>query len=159
MFDIGWAELFVIAVVALLAVGPEKLPEVARGLARVLRQMRRIVGEFRDAVNLEEFDAQIRQSSQVGTGPSSATERGVPLDSSANLQAATNGEGAEAHPVVGAVKEGAVVPAAGEVPVAMGVSDFHDPAADHQPFADHPPSPDHQSSPDHQPSADHGPLR
>lgn len=64
MLDMGWAELLVIAIVALLAVGPEKLPEVAQGLARLIRQTRRVVNEFREAIHLEEFDAQIRQSSQ-----------------------------------------------------------------------------------------------
>ncbi|MEO5350881.1 MAG: Sec-independent protein translocase protein TatB [Magnetococcus sp. YQC-3] len=65
MLDMGWAEVLVIAVVALLAVGPEKLPEVAQGLARLIRQTRRIVSEFREAIHLEEFDAQIRQSSRM----------------------------------------------------------------------------------------------
>ena len=69
MLDMGWAELLVIAVVVLLAVGPEKLPEVARGLAKLIRQVRRVVAELREVVNLEEFDAQIRQSSRVGEPP------------------------------------------------------------------------------------------
>ncbi|MBF0462688.1 MAG: twin-arginine translocase subunit TatB [Magnetococcales bacterium] len=65
MLDMGWAELLVIAVVALLAVGPEKLPEVAQGLARLIRQTQRIVHEFREAINLEAFDAELRRSSQT----------------------------------------------------------------------------------------------
>ncbi|MBF0162826.1 MAG: twin-arginine translocase subunit TatB, partial [Magnetococcales bacterium] len=64
MLDMGWAELLVIAIVALLAVGPEKLPEVARSIARFLQQVQRLVSEFRGMINLEEFDAQIRQSSR-----------------------------------------------------------------------------------------------
>ncbi|MEO5338911.1 MAG: twin-arginine translocase TatA/TatE family subunit [Magnetococcus sp. MYC-9] len=62
----GWAELLVIAIVALLAVGPEKLPEVAQGLARMIRQARRVVSELREAINLEEFDTQLRRNSQAG---------------------------------------------------------------------------------------------
>ncbi len=61
MFGMGWVEIFVIIIVALLAVGPEKLPEVARGLAKGIRHIQRMVGEVRDAINLEEFDQQVRQ--------------------------------------------------------------------------------------------------
>jgi sec-independent protein translocase protein TatB len=42
MFGMGWPEMFVIAVVATLVFGPEKLPELARqagGFVRTLRQM------------------------------------------------------------------------------------------------------------------------
>ncbi|MBF0446926.1 MAG: twin-arginine translocase TatA/TatE family subunit [Magnetococcales bacterium] len=56
----GWVEIFVIAIVALLVIGPDKLPEVARGLAKGLRQVQRFVGEVRDTINLEEFDQQVR---------------------------------------------------------------------------------------------------
>ncbi|MEO5363622.1 MAG: twin-arginine translocase TatA/TatE family subunit [Magnetococcus sp. DMHC-8] len=69
MLDMGWAELLVIAIVALLAVGPEKLPEVAQGLARLIRQMQRVVREVREMINLEEFDAQIRRNSRVPDDP------------------------------------------------------------------------------------------
>ncbi|MBL8418689.1 MAG: twin-arginine translocase TatA/TatE family subunit, partial [Dechloromonas sp.] len=36
MFDIGFSELMVIGVVALLVIGPEKLPKVARTLGHLL---------------------------------------------------------------------------------------------------------------------------
>lgn len=42
MFGMGWPEMFVIAVVAMLVFGPEKLPELAKqagGFIRTLRQM------------------------------------------------------------------------------------------------------------------------
>lgn len=41
MFDIGFFELLLIAVVALLVVGPERLPEFARETGRWLRRLRR----------------------------------------------------------------------------------------------------------------------
>lgn len=62
MLGMGWVEIFMVVVIALLAVGPEKLPEVARSLGRFIRQVQRFVGEFRDTIDLEEFDTQIRQS-------------------------------------------------------------------------------------------------
>lgn len=114
MLDMGWAELLVIAIVALLAVGPEKLPEVAQGLARMVRQVRRIVGEFREAVNLEEFDAQIRQSSQKMAEPIPAREAApaaggavAPAPSSPHGSGET-GEG-DHRPLTGAVVDGEVL--------------------------------------------------
>lgn len=41
MFDIGFFELLLIAVVALLVVGPERLPDFARETGRWLRRLRR----------------------------------------------------------------------------------------------------------------------
>ncbi|MBF0185524.1 MAG: twin-arginine translocase TatA/TatE family subunit [Magnetococcales bacterium] len=64
MLDMGWAELVVIMIVGLLAIGPEKLPEVAQGVARFIRQMQRLLTEVREAIHMEEFDARVRQSSK-----------------------------------------------------------------------------------------------
>ncbi len=61
MLGMGWVEIFVIVVIALLVIGPDKLPEVARGLAKGLRQVQRIIGDIRDSVNLEELDAMSRR--------------------------------------------------------------------------------------------------
>jgi sec-independent protein translocase protein TatB len=46
MFDIGWQELFLIGVVALIVVGPKDLPRVLRGTARVLNRARAMSREF-----------------------------------------------------------------------------------------------------------------
>ena len=46
MFGIGFGELIIIFVVALLVVGPQKLPEMAKKLARVLREVRKTSDEF-----------------------------------------------------------------------------------------------------------------
>jgi Tat protein translocase TatB subunit len=51
MFGLGLTELVVILVVALLFLGPEKLPEVARTLGRGLRELRRASDDIRDTVS------------------------------------------------------------------------------------------------------------
>ncbi|MBF0107589.1 MAG: twin-arginine translocase TatA/TatE family subunit [Magnetococcales bacterium] len=56
MLGMGWIEILVVVVVALLVIGPESLPEVARSLAKGLRQVQRVVAEVRDSINLEEFE-------------------------------------------------------------------------------------------------------
>src|SRR6185312_8950707 len=46
MFDIGWSELLVIAVVALIAIGPKELPGVLRMVGQWIGKARRMATEF-----------------------------------------------------------------------------------------------------------------
>ena len=60
MFDIGFSELMVIAVVALVVIGPERLPRVARTVGALLGRGQRYVNELKadiqSEVDLEEFN-------------------------------------------------------------------------------------------------------
>ncbi|HEX4985592.1 MAG TPA: Sec-independent protein translocase protein TatB [Burkholderiales bacterium] len=53
MFDIGASELLVIGVVALIVIGPERLPRVARTLGHLVGRMQRYVGEVKADINRE----------------------------------------------------------------------------------------------------------
>lgn len=57
MFEIGFTELLLVSVVALLVLGPERLPVAARTLGRGLGQAKRAMGMLRDQVE-RELDAQ-----------------------------------------------------------------------------------------------------
>ena len=46
MFDIGWSELVVIAVVALIAIGPKELPAVLRMVGQWMGKARKMAAEF-----------------------------------------------------------------------------------------------------------------
>ncbi len=46
MFDIGWSEFVVIAVVALIAIGPKELPSVLRTIGQWMGKARRMAAEF-----------------------------------------------------------------------------------------------------------------
>jgi sec-independent protein translocase protein TatB len=46
MFDIGWSEFIVIAVVALIAIGPKELPGVLRMVGQWIGKARKMAGEF-----------------------------------------------------------------------------------------------------------------
>ncbi len=48
MFDIGWSELVVIGVVALIAIGPKELPGVLRSLGTWMGKVRRMASDFQD---------------------------------------------------------------------------------------------------------------
>lgn len=51
MLNVGPLELVVVLAVALIVVGPERLPELARSVGRVLRQFREVQDEVRDMVS------------------------------------------------------------------------------------------------------------
>src|ERR1043165_6721677 len=51
MFDIGWSELVVIAVVALIAIGPKELPAVLRTVGQYMGKIRRMASEFQGQFN------------------------------------------------------------------------------------------------------------
>ena len=51
MFDIGWPELFIIAVVVLLVVGPKDLPKVLRTVGHLVGKVKAITREFRGHVD------------------------------------------------------------------------------------------------------------
>lgn len=53
MFDLGFTELFVIAVVGLIVIGPERLPRVARTLGHLFGRMQRYVTEVKADINRE----------------------------------------------------------------------------------------------------------
>jgi sec-independent protein translocase protein TatB len=53
MFDIGFSELIVIAVVALLVIGPERLPKVARTAGHLLGRLQRYVNDVKSDIQRE----------------------------------------------------------------------------------------------------------
>jgi sec-independent protein translocase protein TatB len=53
MFDIGFSELVVIAVVALIVIGPERLPRVARTVGALLGRFQRYVNDVKSEVRRE----------------------------------------------------------------------------------------------------------
>src|SRR5690606_29192204 len=59
MFDVGFTELFVIALVALIVLGPKRLPEVARTAGRWLGRLRRFVADVKQDFDRELQDAEL----------------------------------------------------------------------------------------------------
>lgn len=53
MFNIGTQELLVILVLALVVVGPQKLPELARSIGRGMREFRKMQDEVKDMVKVD----------------------------------------------------------------------------------------------------------
>ena len=57
MFDISFTELMVVGAVALIVIGPEKLPKVARTVGHLVGRLQRYVSDVKSDINREmEFD-------------------------------------------------------------------------------------------------------
>lgn len=61
MFDIGFSELVVIAVVALVVLGPERLPRVARTMGHLFGRMQRYVAEVKQSIDREMQSDELRK--------------------------------------------------------------------------------------------------
>lgn len=57
MFDIGWSEILLIVIVAVVVIGPKELPTALRTAGRWIGQMRRVSNHFRAGL-----DAMIREA-------------------------------------------------------------------------------------------------
>uniref|UniRef100_UPI0019680EF3 Sec-independent protein translocase subunit TatA/TatB n=1 Tax=Myxococcus vastator TaxID=2709664 RepID=UPI0019680EF3 len=68
MFNIGAGEMVFILVAALLILGPQRLPELARGIGKFLREFRRQTDEVRNVVE-REFYAMDQEIGEPPTAP------------------------------------------------------------------------------------------
>ncbi len=70
MFGIGMQELLLILAIALIVLGPKKLPEIARALGRGMAEFRRATTELKRSVDLEDDVKEI-----VETPPSAKKQK------------------------------------------------------------------------------------
>jgi sec-independent protein translocase protein TatB len=71
MFDIAFSEVVVIAVVALIVIGPERLPKVARTLGHMFGRLQRYVNDVKADINREmELDELRKLKSEVQSAAS-----------------------------------------------------------------------------------------
>jgi sec-independent protein translocase protein TatB len=71
MFDVGFSELMVIAVVALIVIGPERLPKVARTAGHLLGRLQRYVNDVKSDIHremqldeLKKLQAEVQESAR-----------------------------------------------------------------------------------------------
>ncbi|MBL8660343.1 MAG: twin-arginine translocase subunit TatB [Rhodospirillales bacterium] len=75
MFDVGWPELFLIGVVALIVIGPKDLPQVMRSVALFVRKARALSQEFQSGVaqmmreaELDDLKRKLEEAGRVDVG-------------------------------------------------------------------------------------------
>jgi sec-independent protein translocase protein TatB len=70
MFDIGFWELLVIGVMALLVLGPEKMPSAIRSTARTIRSMKSMANGFKnemeEQLRVHELHENLKKAEQQG---------------------------------------------------------------------------------------------
>ncbi len=62
--SIGITELIIIFVVALVVIGPKRLPDLAKTLGKTLRDFKRATSDFQDSIDLDS-DVEIEETSSV----------------------------------------------------------------------------------------------
>lgn len=85
MFNLGFSELLLLGVIALIFIGPQQLPELARSLGRVLNELKRASNDFQssftepfkdDVMNrIEETRRQMNDSLTSVNNPQSPPEQ------------------------------------------------------------------------------------
>ena len=88
MFDVGFSELVLIAVVAMIVIGPERLPKVARTAGALLGRMQRYVNSVKSEVEREMQFEDLKKLQQEIQAQSKQVENSI-LAPSATPQAQT----------------------------------------------------------------------
>lgn len=82
MFDIGWSELMLIGVVALIVIGPKELPGVLRTVGKTISKLRRMAGEFQgqfqDALREAELSEIRKEIGDVAGGAADTVKKSFP---------------------------------------------------------------------------------
>lgn len=96
MFDIGWQELFLVALITIIVVGPKELPRVLRTVTLWIRKVRSMAREFQDGIDdlAREADLDdLRKEIEKGGGIDLEDEIERTIDPSGEMKDAVEGIG------------------------------------------------------------------
>jgi sec-independent protein translocase protein TatB len=68
MFDIGWQELFIVAVIGIIVIGPKELPRTLRAVTGALRKVRSMASEFQSGIDDVVREAELEDIKKSVTG-------------------------------------------------------------------------------------------
>ncbi|MGX1100385.1 Sec-independent protein translocase protein TatB [Amorphus sp. MBR-141] len=124
MFDIGWTEILVVAVVAILVVGPKELPSMLMTFGRTVGRMRRMANEFQS-----QFNDVLREAERQADVGDIRKELAAVTSLDPTKKASTKVE-AKAEPVKSGAVNGSGSIGSGDVASADGPNGAAVPAAD-----------------------------
>jgi sec-independent protein translocase protein TatB len=122
MFGLGWGEMVVIGIVALIAIGPKELPTVLRSLGQWIGKIRRMAnefqGQFQEALREAELTDLKKHAEDLTAGisnfdPMADTQK--EMERAFEMPAATPSPSGETAAASGALPDGAKLPA-GAIP-------------------------------------------
>jgi len=133
MFDVGFSEIMVIAVVALVVLGPEKLPKTARTLGHLFGRLQRYVADVKADINrelqleeLKKMQAEVKTAasdfqSSLNTSAQEVEANVRAVEASLNAAAGENVAGASesSTPAGSSAAVPDAAPALAEAPVAV----------------------------------------
>lgn len=62
MFGIGMPELLLLAAIALIVIGPKKLPDLARSMGRAMREFKKATNELKETIQLDEDLSDVKKA-------------------------------------------------------------------------------------------------
>jgi sec-independent protein translocase protein TatB len=114
MFDIGWSELLVIGVVALIAIGPKELPGVLRSVGHWMGKIRRMAsefqGQFQEAMREAEMSDLKKHADDLNNATKSLTSGIDPYDIMRDVNAETKPAATETPAVAPSIEDAPPIP-------------------------------------------------
>lgn len=114
MFGMGMPEILLILAIALIVLGPKKLPEIAKSLGRGIAEFKRATQELKDNLDADDDLKEARETIREAKKDLEETVHGSVTDNAAGYGASTVSETSPRHSVEGEAKEGSVKQAPGQ---------------------------------------------
>ncbi|MBE9543434.1 MAG: twin-arginine translocase subunit TatB, partial [Proteobacteria bacterium] len=62
MFGIGMPEMILILAIALIVIGPKKLPDLAKSLGRAMREFKKATNEFKETMQIDDELSEVKKA-------------------------------------------------------------------------------------------------
>jgi len=91
MFGIGMPEMLLLVAIALIVIGPKKLPDLARSLGRAMREFKKATNELKETLDIDEdlsevknaFDGLKKDTTDLLSVPAAGKDKTAPADADA----------------------------------------------------------------------------
>jgi sec-independent protein translocase protein TatB len=77
MFGIGMQELLLILVIALIVLGPKKLPDVAKALGKAMNEFKRATSDLKESLDVDQSLNSVKKSFDAMNDPKPAADAAV----------------------------------------------------------------------------------